>query len=475
MPAQVRPYLFYDTATSLCPVCLRRIEAKLLIEQNQVYLDKWCPQHGHTRVLIADDAEYWRMAREHYLKPPERPLRFNTPQRYGCPYDCGLCPEHMQHSCLSLIELTEQCDLRCPICYADSSPQRNSYRSLADVERMLDALVANEGEPDVLQFSGGEPTLHPELYAILDAAKARPIRHIMLNTNGVRLAREPELVQRLAQYQPGFEIYLQFDGLDDQVYQTLRGAKLWALKQQALELLNRYQLSTTLVMTVAKGVNDQHIGAVLDYALQQPCVRGVTLQPVQDAGRCEGYDVQTQRLTLTEVRRRVLEQHSLFSADDIVPVPCNSDALAMAYALKWQGRLQPLSGLIGRETLLNSRASITLERDPALREQLVRLFSTNHSPEGQALQLGRLLCCLPFIKAPELSYQNIFRLLIVQFADAHSFDLRAIKRSCVHIVQPDGRLIPFETYNLFYRGEREAVLAERRAELAKFWGNDERF
>ena len=151
-----------------------RVEAKILIKDERVYLEKWCPQHGRERVLIADDAAYYRQCREVFIKPPELPRRFNTEQRWGCPYDCGLCPEHMQHSCLTLVEITDHCNLRCPICYADSGPHRPGFRDLATVERMLDAVVANEGEPDVVQISGGEPTLHPDFFAILDAAKASP-------------------------------------------------------------------------------------------------------------------------------------------------------------------------------------------------------------------------------------------------------------------------------------------------------------
>ncbi|HEV2618807.1 MAG TPA: radical SAM protein, partial [Acidobacteriaceae bacterium] len=237
MGAKVRPYLFYDSAVSICTTCLRRVEAKILIKDERVYLEKWCPHHGRERVLIADDAAYYRQCRELYIKPPELPQRFNTPQHYGCPYDCGLCPEHMQHSCLTLIEITDHCNLRCPICYADSGPHRPGFRDLAMVERMLDAVVANEGEPDVVQISGGEPTLHPDFFAILDAAKARPIRHLMVNTNGLRIAKEPDFAARLAEYQPGFELYLQFDSLRDEVHKDLRGAKLRDVRLKALEHL----------------------------------------------------------------------------------------------------------------------------------------------------------------------------------------------------------------------------------------------
>jgi uncharacterized radical SAM superfamily Fe-S cluster-containing enzyme len=466
MTAKLRPYLFYDSAVSVCSNCLRRVEAKILIKDDKVYLEKWCAEHGRERVLIADDAAYYRKAREVFIKPPEMPRRFNTEQRWGCPYDCGLCPEHMQHSCLTLIEITDHCNLKCPICYAESGPHRPGFRELATVERMLDAVVANEGEPDVVQISGGEPTLHPDFFAILDAAKRRPIRHLMVNTNGLRIAREPEFAARLATYQPGFEVYLQFDSLRDEVHQELRGARLADIRRRALENLNEHDISTTLVVTVKKGLNDHELGQMIEFALSQPCVRGVTFQPIQAAGRLENYDAARDRLTLTEVRSRILAQTKIFQPDDLIPVPCNPDCLAMAYALKLGGDVVPLTRFVTPETLVaKGRNTIVVERDEQLRAHVLGLFASNHSPESQACSLSDLLCCLPQVQAPaDLGYRNVFRVLIMQFVDATSFDLRAVKKSCVHIAQPDGSMIPFDTFNIFYRDGRREKLEALRAE-----------
>lgn len=464
---KVRPYLYYDQTISLCTTCLRRIEAKLVIREQQVWMYKWCPAHGHERVLISCDADYWRLGREVYLKPPEMPLRFNTEMHWGCPYDCGLCPDHMQHSCLTILEVGDYCNLRCPICYADSGPDRQSFRDLATIERMLDAIVANEGEPDVVQLSGGEPTLHPDFFAILDAAKRRPIRHLMVNTNGVRIANEPQFAERLAQYSPGFEIYLQWDSLRAEALVRLRGVDLSRTRRRALDHLNRLNLSTTLVATVARGINEHEVGELIDFASQQPCVRGVTFQPVQYSGRAENYDPARQRLTLGEVRRLILEQTRLFTPEDIIPVPCNPDALAMGYALKTATGLTPLTRHLPPETLLaGARNTIVFERDPQLKQQIFRLFSTGQGPDGQARALGDLLCCLPAVAGTDLTYANVFRVLIMQFIDAWNFDVRAMKKSCVHIVQPDGRLIPFEAFNLLYRDARAETLAARRSEQA---------
>ena len=458
-----RPYLFYELTNSICSTCHRKVEAKIVIQEGRVYLHKFCPQHRHERVLISTDAEYYELSRK-FLKPGQLPLKFNTPIRYGCPYDCGLCPDHEQHSCLTLVEVTDGCNLTCPVCYAESSPQRMKHRTLEEIGFMLDCVVRNEGEPDVVQLSGGEPTIHPEFLTILDMAKARPIKHLMVNTNGIRIAQDPDFARRLAEYQPGFEIYLQFDSFDPEPLIALRGVDLRDIRMRALERLNEYNVSTTLVVTLKKGLNDGEIGRIIEFALQQPCVRGVTFQPVQAAGRLEDFDPATDRLTLGEVRQQILAQCDLFRPEDIIPVPCHPDCIAMAYALKLNGSAIPLTGMIPPEILLQTEGStIVYEQHPQLRDFLFSLFSTVHSPESSSLSLKQLLCCLPMVSAPSnVGYDNIFRVIIMQFLDPYNFDVRSVKRSCVHIVHPDGRIIPFDTYNMFYRNGREAELERLR-------------
>lgn len=465
MERRTRAHTFYDVTRSICSTCLRRCEGKILLTEDRVLLEKWCPRHGKERVLLADDVAYWRAARERWLKPAEMPERFQTPMRWGCPYDCGICPDHQQHACVTLIEINDHCNLRCPICYAGSGPHRPGTRSLAEVEAMLDAVVAAEGHPDVVQISGGEPTVHPQLLQILEAAKARPIRHLMLNTNGVRLAQEPELAHRLAEFAPNFEIYLQFDSLRDEVLATLRGARLRETRQRALEHLEAAGLSTTLVVTLQRGLNDDEIGEIIEHALQWRCVRGVTLQPTQEAGRIEGYDPELHRLTLTEVRRRIYEQSPHFTPEDLLPVPCHPDALVMGYALKLEDQVVPLTRYADVDQLLaGPHNTIVFEEIPQLKEAVNGLFSTGIGPEDQIGRLGDLLCCLPRLSAPRLSYENIFRVLVVQFADVRDFDLRSVKRCCLFFAQPSGEMIPFDTWNLFYRPERREILEALRAE-----------
>lgn len=460
----IRKYTYYDFTLSLCPECLKRIDAKIVFEDGNVYMLKRCPEHGSSKVLIADDIEYYKNIRN-YNKPSETPYKFNTHTHYGCPYDCGLCPDHEQHSCLTIIEITDRCNLTCPTCYAGSSPTHGRHRSLEEVKSMLDTIVLNEKEPDVIQISGGEPTLHPEFFEILDYAKTLPIKHIMINTNGLIIAKDYEFAKRLKTYSPDFEIYLQFDSFSDEALITLRGAKLKKIREQAIEHLNKLNLSTTLVVTLQKGLNDNEIGEIIEFALKQKCIRGVTFQPTQIAGRLENFNHETDRITLTEVRRKIIKQTTIFKSNDLIPVPCNPDALVMGYVLKLNGENIPLTRYINPTDLLdNTKNTIVYEQDQELHKKMIEIFSTGISTDKVTSKLHSLLCCLPFVEAPKLNYDNLFRIIIMQFIDAHNFDVRAIKKSCVHIVNKDNKIIPFETMNLFYRDDKIDYLQKLRSQ-----------
>lgn len=450
---KTRDYVYYDYTKSLCPECLMLCDAKIVFQDAKVWMLKRCATHGESKVMIADDVEYYKQIRN-YNKQSEMPLKFNTKVHYGCPYDCGLCTDHEQHSCLTVVEVTDRCNLACPTCYAMSSPHYGRHRTLDEINKMLDTVVANEGEPDVVQLSGGEPTVHPDFFSILDLAKQKPIKHLMVNTNGIRIAKDVAFVERLASYMPDFEIYLQFDSFSPEVLTKMRGEDLTEVRKKAIANLNQFNLSTTLVVTLQKGLNDHEIGDIIDYALKQKCVRGVTFQPTQVAGRNDNYSDQQGRITLTEVRRKIYEQ-SIFTPQDLIPVPCNPDALCMAYALKVDDEVIPMTNLINPEDLLNnSKNTIVFEHDERLKQHMLNLFSTGVSVDCAEGTFGELMCCLPRVQSDGLKYDNLFRIIIMNFMDPLDFDVRAVKKSCVHIVSDKMKMIPFETMNIFYRDSK---------------------
>jgi uncharacterized radical SAM superfamily Fe-S cluster-containing enzyme len=453
------PYIFLGQTTSLCSECFGFVPAKIVIQDGAVFYSKRCPAHGLQKVLVSTDAAYYRLCHD-YLKPGDRPLVVQTRTERGCPYDCGLCPDHEQHSCLALIDVNEACNLACPVCFADSSPQRSLHRPLAEIERMMDTLVASEGEPDLLQISGGEPTIHPQILDILRAAKRRPIRHLMLNTNGIRIAEDQNFVRQLADLRPGFEVYLQFDSLRAEAHLDLRGADLTRIRHQALEALEGAGISTTLVVVVKRGINDDELPAIIEYALQWQCVRGVVFQPVQDAGRNDGFAASANRMPLSAIRRRIVDSGGPFKEGDIIPLPCNPESIAIGYALRKGKQLAPVTSFFPRELLVDALPNaITFEKYPDLHRQLLEFFSLSTAESNNQDRLGELLCCLPKVPMPQgLGYEDTFRVVIVEFMDAHNFCLSRVKRSCIHFVTPEGKIIPFETYNLFYR---DAAARER--------------
>ncbi|WP_430420140.1 radical SAM protein [Phenylobacterium sp.] len=458
------PYLFLGQTTSLCETCLALVPAKVIGEDGKVFYLKRCREHGVQKTLIADDIAYWKSQRD-WLKPGDRPLSVATRTEHGCPYDCGLCPDHEQHSCLAIVEINEACNLSCPVCFADSSVKREAHRPLAEIERMLDVIVEAEGEPDLVQLSGGEPTIHPQFWEILDAAKARPIRHLMINTNGLRIAREPGFAERLAAYMPGFEVYLQFDSLKRDALIELRGADLTKVRVEALEALERANISTTLVVTLKKGVNDDEIADIVRFALNWRCVRGVTFQPIQDAGRNDGFDAKQHRMVLTEVRRKIAEA-GVFGLDDLIPLPCNPDQICIGYGLRNGREVQPVTAMLPRELFVAAAPNtVTFESYPELREKVFELLSLSTAQGNTSDKLANLLCCLPEAAVPqEVAYENTFRVVVSQFLDRFNFDLGTVKRSCVHFVQPDGRIIPFDTYNTFYRPGAAGAEALKRGQ-----------
>jgi 7,8-dihydro-6-hydroxymethylpterin dimethyltransferase len=462
----VRPskdYSFYGQTMSLCETCLKLVHAKVVIEGDNVFYLKRCPSHGMQKTLVSTDAAYFKSCKD-FIKPGDLPLHYQSTTEHGCPYDCGLCPDHEQHSCLALIEINDACNLSCPVCFADSSPQRTRHRTLTEVDAMLETLVASEGSPDLVQISGGEPTIHPQIIAILQLAKSKPIRHVMLNTNGIRIATDKAFVAELAALKPGFEIYLQFDSLRREALENLRGADLRKVREQALANLEEAGISTTLVCVVKKGVNDDEVGAIVRHALSYKCVRGITFQPVQDAGRNLDFDKDRDRIVLTDIRRAIATQAGeVFGADDIIPLPCNPDSIAIAYGLRSGDKVTPITQLIPKSELLAAAPNtMSFERYPELKNRMFDLLSLASSGERTKTVLGDLLCCLPQIEVPsDLGYDKVFRIVIVQFLDKYNFCVATVKRSCIHFVTPQAKIIPFDTYNLFYRDGLKAELRER--------------
>ena len=463
----VRGHVFHEVTRSLCPECGRVIDAQVLIRDGGVFLRKHCPDHGWHEALVSSDSE-WHLGSLKYNKPGAIPYDFATDVRDGCPNDCGLCPEHQQHTCVGIISITERCNLVCPTCFADAGS--GSDLTVEQVEFMLDRLVEMEGRPEVVQISGGEPTIHPRILDILAAARDRDIRCTMLNTNGIRLAEEPDFAHRLAQYRPF--IYLQFDGVTAEAHQTLRGRDLLAVKQQALENVAEAGLYAILVMTVVQGVNDGEIGATLRFALDCPTVMGISYQPVAYTGRCLNHHDPLHRATVPQVLHALEAQtDGLFRVDDFRPVPCPHPTCSASTCAYVDGdAVVPIPRLLNVDDYLdfltNSAGPVISDRlGPAL-ESLWSMANVAGSDKTTAA-LNCVACgiSIPLADKPDLSPEQFFVVNVHGFMDEHTLDLTRLMKCCIHELLPDGRAVPFCAYNnLGYRKQSKLRPEESHAQ-----------
>lgn len=459
----VRGEVLHEITRSLCPECGLVIDAQVLIRDQAVYMRKRCPHHGWHEALISSDVG-WHLSSLKYNKPGAIPYSFATSVKHGCPFDCGLCPEHQQHTCIGIIDITGRCNTQCPTCFADAGHGHDL--SVSQVEAILDRLIETEGQPEVVQFSGGEPTIHPRLFDMLEAARARGIQCVMINTNGIRLAQDADFASQLADYRP--VIYLQFDGVTSASDEALRGRDLRDIKRQALDNIAEAGLWAVLVATVVQGVNDSEIGDILSYGLEHPAVLGVNYQPVAFTGRCQnGYDP-LRRITLPDVLHALEAQtEGTFRMSDFIPIPCpHPSCSATTYAFVDGKCVTPITRFLNVDDYLSFLTNRTfLDISPELQQPLEALWSMA-AAMGSDRTTGDLTCVACDINLKPSTdtrflKEHFFVVNVHGFMDRHTFDQKRLMKCCVHQLLPDGRAMPFCAYNNL--GYRERATHEHEA------------
>ena len=468
----IRDYVFHESTVSLCPTCVRTVQAKVIIRDDRVYLVKYCPDHGQQVELLEEDAEY-HLAKRQYDKPGNV-TRSYTGVVKGCPFDCGTCPQHDQHACIGLIEVTNRCNLRCPLCYAGSS--KGDFLPIDRIGQMMDFFQESEGnEAEVLQISGGEPTLHPQILDILRAAKAKGIKYVMLNTNGLRIAEDAAFTKSLQEFadRGGFEVYLQFDGFKESTSETLRGRRgLLEVKERAIANLTKFRIPVTLVMTVLDGVNDDEVGEVFVYALNQPCIRGINYQPAAFFGRVEVEPDQTvrelpSRVTLSGVLHRLQQQTSgMLKVSDFVPLPCNVERVALTYLYRSsRGEFVPITRDVNFKkhlNLVNNTFVFTVEDALKNAGRSIDSVATTCACFDFLKDFRHMVPANFFFRSKERKKEyiddNTFRISVSSFVDAYNFDLKSMQKECVHVITPDLRKIPFSAYNMIHRDAHDELL-----------------
>lgn len=501
--AQTVPEEIVDVTRSICPECRRVIDARIVVADNRIFLHKDCPEHGFFEGHLFGDAALYRSLKA-YDKPGRPPLAFATEVEKGCPHDCGFCPDHKQHACVGIIEINSACNLDCPVCCADAGTHliSNGYQLANDqVDFMLDRFVAAEGEPEVIQFSGGEPTLHPGLPDYIKLAQEKGIEYVMVNSNGLRIARDDRFLSRIAQLKP--HIYLQFDGFDEKASFKLRGRKkLIPEKLRALDRMAEADIRVVLVAAIEHGVNEHQIGSIVEFGLRHPAVFGINFQPVFRAQRHLPADPLT-RITIPDVIKSIERQtKGLFRHSDFVPISCCSPTCHfVSYAILNGDAVAPVPRLVDINKYHGYFENRTI---PGLNDDLVKLLerlwqtpslSGNGRFAGglrrallggsdelnlllagaqQSLDQGRTVercdACrtdLPLsAHSPRDIGRHIFMISIRDFMDPWTFDVRDVMNCCVDFIVPDGRIIPFCTYNTVgYREQVTKKLLEQQGQL----------
>jgi uncharacterized radical SAM superfamily Fe-S cluster-containing enzyme len=496
-----RDYTFLGTTQSLCPDCLAVVPAKVISRAGRVYFRKTCATHGVREDFVCSDVNWFD--RTSYSLPGKMPDRFGIEPRLGCPYDCGLCTEHEQHTCIGLLEINSACNLECPMCFAVSGPG-GDHLTFEQCCAAIDHLVAAEGQPEILQLSGGEPTIHPQFEAIHRYACEQPIDIVMINTNGIRFARDRQFLEAIAERKHRTEIYLQFDSFEDSGYRSLRGASLLETKLKAIEQFGDVGLNTILVCTVQPGVNDHEIGRLVEFGIERPWITGVSFQPATYSGRYVMPGTLERRITFPDIIKAVADQTTMWAETDFSPLPCaHPNGHTLSYAYRTGNRVTPLARFVNLEEhldLLSGRITFNRERAKELITQYIARQAcgggdcgcgtapaTVGQTTGSAIEQRRFTQRFTQLEIPStansvfaastpalpsgltadqlsdarqfflktmtqtINPRDMFRITTTSFMDAWNFDIRQLMKECVHFVLPSGHIIPFSAYNVLYR------------------------
>jgi len=448
------PNLHHSLTVSLCPVCLLRLPARREQIGDAVYLVKKCPEHGSFKTVI------WRgpVPFSNWLRPkrPSTPSQTFTTIDRGCPFDCGLCPDHRQHTCTALVEITRRCNLHCPVCFADAEAATGKTEdpSLARIGMFFDRIMTASG-PCNIQLSGGEPTVRADLAEIIALGRSKGFPFLQLNSNGLALAKDQNYAKILKE--AGLNsIFLQFDGLCSATHKALRGRDLTKVKEKALLHCQAAGLAVVLVPTLVPAINLHEVGAIIDYAIRfAPTVRGVHFQPVSYFGRFPEDPADKDRLTLPELMQLIEKQSGgAISANHFAPPGCEHALCSFHgnFLIEETGTLLPLGN--GQAACCSSgepQQSIPSAMEgreksvafTARQWSLPQLTAEKTTPAGD--DLDRFLA---------RARTHTFSISAMAFQDVWNLDLERLRGCCIHVVSPEGSLIPFCAYNLTSKSGR---------------------
>jgi uncharacterized radical SAM superfamily Fe-S cluster-containing enzyme len=443
-----------EESQSLCPECRTVIDCQIYFRDNKVYMHKACEEHGAFEDMIYSDAEDYVDARR-YNKPGASPAHRQGVTERGCPDDCGLCPEHKQHTCVGVIEITDRCNLSCPVCFAQTDASFSL--PLEKVKEMIDLFVKCEEKPEVLQISGGEPTVHPDIFEILKYVDEKGIQYPLLNSNGIKLA-DREFARKISETMKPDSfvgkpvVYLQFDGLTDETYTALRGKPLLEKKMKAIENCTEFGMNITLVPTIVKGVNDHEIGDIVKFALNHHNIRMVNFQPGALVGRYNIGKTSEERMTIPELLEKMESQtEGLVKKPSFINIPCPYPVCSVCtYVYKQDDFVFAFTDFMDVEEYIEgflNRTMPDMDLVPEVHEALDALFSMSTIMGSEKTEDA--LCTSCGLKVPNVKemLDNITIISIHHFMDEYNFDLKRAQKCCVTEILPNGKMIPFCVYN----------------------------
>ncbi len=486
-PTQNVPIGLPKQIESLCPECGKIIPAEILERDGKVLMEKTCPVHGFIRDVVYGDAELYKKAERWTYEDGDGILNPQVTGAKVCPNDCGICDLHISHAALANVDLTNRCNLRCPICFANANVQGYVYEpTYEQVVGMLTTLRnVKPVFPPAVQFSGGEPTIHPRFLDILKAARSLGFSHLQIASNGIRIAKSLEFAKQCKDAGL-YTTYLQFDGTSDEVYQKTRGLKgLWELKVRAIEHARAADLRVVLVPTIINGINDDQVGNILQFAIDNSdIISGISYQPVAFTGRISTEERERQRYTLSDLAHDLETQTGYLKAlEDWYPLSVTSPFSKLLSAI-WKYEVMKITSHadcgIGSYIFVNTKTrnvipitrlidieGFTMDLNKLVKQRISNIrtltaLSAQHllkkhfreeeakdgiSPEI-CLELFQGVCDKEAQRRVDLIYNwNMLLVGGMHFQDSYNYNIDRVKRCSIHYAAPNGRMYPFCAYN----------------------------
>jgi uncharacterized radical SAM superfamily Fe-S cluster-containing enzyme len=454
IPRETADEACLSATQGLCNTCGHLVDAKIVVRGERVILVKWCPEHGLSEGLISSDRA-WTTRSAGYLKPGTNPLKRAVAEHRHCPESCGLCPEHQQHTCVPLLEITPACDMSCPICLV--SERVKPALTLAEADTILASLVAAEGKLNMLTLTGGEPTQHPQFLDIVRRCLRPEIGILSVSTHGLWIERDEDLLRTLRDL--GVVISLQVDGFGTKANQKLRGQPgLGERKRRIIDRVLALGGRLSLTFTLAKDTNEDELPVILELLFREEQLLSLMVQPLSCMGPRPVSDLD--RLTLPDAVALLARSSSgVLKTGDFTPLPCSHPTcFALTYLLKLKdGSLVTLPSILDAETyldLIKNQALVATDRESLdqLRDALYRLWSSDGiMPQRESLlaTLRTLILELNQGRDPamhrevlEMGTRHIKSIFIHHFMDRSNFDLSRVVKCCNHYPRVDGRLQP---------------------------------